>query len=187
MSKKTIGILVGSLRKESFSKMVAQYMFDLLIEQFNVKFIDISSLEMYNQDLDNEEQTPAGWHTFRQEVKAADAVLFVTPEYNRSIPPVIKNALDIGSRPHSANAWDGKPGAIIGVSPGKIGGFGSSQHLRQVVSFLNVHLLQKPEAYIGGVADLVNENGLADSDTQAFLKRYSESFAAWINRLIEGN
>ncbi|MDR0286331.1 MAG: NAD(P)H-dependent oxidoreductase, partial [Clostridiales bacterium] len=141
MDKKTIGILVGSLRRDSFNKKVAEYLSGLLKEQFNVCFPDISSLVMYNQDLDNEKDTPREWLQFRKEVKSLDAVLFVTPEYNRSMPPVLKNALDIASRPYTANSWSGKPGAVVSVSPGKIGGFGASQHLRQSASCLNIYMM----------------------------------------------
>ncbi|MCL2884225.1 MAG: NAD(P)H-dependent oxidoreductase, partial [Oscillospiraceae bacterium] len=118
MSKKTIGIFVGSLRRDSFSKKVACTVAELLTPSFDVKRIDISALALYNEDLDNEITMPSAWRRLRGEVAALDAVLFVMPEYNRSLPAVLKNALDVASRPHAANAWDGKPGAMIGVSPG---------------------------------------------------------------------
>jgi chromate reductase len=183
MSKKAIGILVGSLRRDSFSKKVARYIADSLSGQFEVRFMDISSLAMYNEDLDNETDTPQNWRDFRREINAAHAVLFVTPEYNRSIPPVLKNALDIASRPMGANAWSGKPGAVVSVSPGMIGGFGGANHLRQSASCLNIHMMQQPEAYIGGVSALVDENGVSNKGTQEFLQKFADAFTDWINRL----
>jgi len=183
MSKKMIGVLVGSLRKDSFSKKVALCLAAALGERFEVKFIDIGSLAMYNQDLDNPQDTPVEWTRFREEVKASDAVLFVTPEYNRSMPPVLKNALDIGSRPYGESTWDGKPGAVVGVSPGRIGGFGSCNHLRQSATWLNIAMMQQPEAYIGGVADMVDADGVSDPWLQGHLQKFAGAFGAWIDRL----
>ena len=182
MSKQSIGILVGSLRRDSFSKKVALYLAKLLDIQFNVVFIEIGSLEMYNQDMDNESDTPQTWLRLRQEIKAVDAVLFVTPEYNRSIPPVLKNALDIASRPMAENAWSGKPGAIVSVSPGGIGGFGANHHLRQSASCVNIYMMPQPEAYVGGITDSVDENGVSCEKTQEFLKKIADAFSNWINR-----
>ncbi|MCL2054057.1 MAG: NAD(P)H-dependent oxidoreductase [Oscillospiraceae bacterium] len=181
MGKKLVGIVVGSLRRDSFSKKVALYLSGLLEERFEVAFLDIGSLAMYNQDLDNEDNAPTEWRQFRQRVRELDAVLFVTPEYNRSMPPVLKNALDIASRPMSENAWSGKPGAVVSVAPGKIGGFGANQHLRQSASCLNIFMLQQPEAYIGGIADSVDESGISDKSTQDFLRSFSNAYTAWVN------
>ena len=183
MSKKSIGILVGSLRRDSFSKKVAQYLSDLLEERFAVTFLDIASLIMYNQDLDNEADIPREWLRFRQEVKALDAVLFVTPEYNRSIPPVLKNALDIASRPMSQNAWRGKPGAVVSVSLGGIGGFDANHHLRQSAACLNICMMPQPEAYIGDIGGSVDADGVPDQKTQDFLYKFADAFASWINKL----
>ena len=184
MSKRTIGIVVGSLRRESFSKKVAQYLGGLLEEKFAIEFFDISSLAIYNQDLDNEIDTPQEWRSFRQEVKAADAVLFVTPEYNRSMPAVLKNALDIASRPMNDNAWKGKPGAIVSVSPGAIGGFGASNHLRQSAACVSILLMTQPEAYLGNIVDSLDDNGVSEQRTQDFLRRFADAYAAWIDRII---
>ncbi|MCL2163167.1 MAG: NAD(P)H-dependent oxidoreductase [Oscillospiraceae bacterium] len=183
MSKKTIGILVGSLRRESFSKKVAQYLSNLLGERFDTKFLDIGSLTMYNQDLDNEADIPQEWLRLRQDVKALDAVLFVTPEYNRSMPPVLKNALDIASRPMSENSWKGKPGAVVSISPGTIGGFSSNHHLRQSAACLNIFIMPQPEAYLGGIADSVNADGVADKKVQDILQRFADAFSDWVNKL----
>ena len=180
MEKKTIGIIVGSLRRESYNKKVALYLSGLLEEEFEVIFPDIGSLVMYNQDLDNDDELPPEWKSFREIIKSLDAVLFVTPEYNRSMPPVLKNALDIASRPPSENAWNAKPGAIVSVAPGKIGGFGANHHLRQSASCLNIYMMQDPEAYIGGIGDLLDENGIPNESTQGFLRKIAESFSNWV-------
>ena len=116
-------------------------------------------------------------------MKAFDAVLFVTPEHNRSVPAVLKNAIDVGSRPYGQSVWDGKPGAVISASPGAIGGFGANQHLRQSFVFLNVPCLQMPEAYIGAVHKKFDENGqLADDHTRKLLQEFISAFAAWVER-----
>lgn len=185
MNKKTIGVLVGSLRRDSFNKKVAHYLADVLGEEFEVTFPEIGDLVLYNQDLDNEQDTPQEWRRFREEIKALDAVLFVTPEYNRSIPPVLKNALDIASRPFNANVWSGKPGAVVSVSPGKTGGFGANHHLRQVATCLNIYLMQQPEAYVGGIVGAVDAQGVTDPGTQDFLKKFAAAFSAWIDKLTK--
>ena len=182
MGKKTIGILVGSLRRDSLNKKVARYLSGLLEEQFDIKFLDIANLVMYNQDLDNESDTPSEWRQFRNEVKAVDAVLFVTPEYNRSMPAVLKNALDIASRPFTDNAWGGKPGAVVSVSPGKTGAFGANHHLRQVAACLDIYMMQQPEAYVGGIAGSVDANGVSDERVQSFLRKFAGAFADWVDR-----
>ena len=182
MGKKTVGILVGSLRRDSANKKVAQYLSGLLEERFDVKFLDIANLVLYNQDLDNDSDVPHEWLEFRREVKALDAVLFVTPEYNRSMPAALKNALDIASRPHAENAWSGKPGAVASVTPGKIGGFGANHHLRQTASCLNIYMMQQPEAYIGGIDSAVDADGVTDESVQGFLRKFADAFADWVGR-----
>ena len=112
------------------------------------QFVEIGELPLYNQDLD--EAPPTSWVTFRDQIKGADGVLFVTPEYNRSVPGALKNAIDVGSRPYGHSVWDGKPGAVMSVGPGAMGGFGANHHLRQSMVFLNVPMMQQPEAYVGG-------------------------------------
>ena len=181
MDKKSIGIFVGSLRRDSMNKKIADYMAGLLEERFEVQIADISSLAMYNEDLDNEADMPQEWRRFRQEVKAMDAVLFVTPEYNRSIPAVLKNALDVASRPRADNVWRGKPGAVISAAHGNSGGFGANHHLRQVAVCLDIPMMAQPEAYIGGAAELIDENGLHDKYTKDQLKKFADKFADWIN------
>jgi len=182
MGKQTIGILIGSLRRDSFCKKVGRYLSGLLEGQFEVKFINIANLAMYNQDFDDDKNVPPEWVQFRQEVKALDAVLFITPEYNRSISAVLKNALDIASRPYKQNVWSGKPGAIVSVSPGNIGGFGANHHLRQTAACLNIHLMQQPEAYIGGIVRSVDAETVTDKALQDFFRQFADAFAEWINR-----
>jgi len=181
-NKKTVGFIVGSLRRDSFSKKVAKYLADLLEEQFDVSFFDIAPLSMYNEDVDNENDTPQEWRHFRDEVKEKDAVLFVTPEYNRSIPPVLKNALDIASRPYGKNNWSGKPGAVVSVSPGALGAFGANHILRQSAVFLNIYMMQQPEAYIGNVAAQTDDTGVTDKRLQDFLRTFADAFADWVNK-----
>jgi len=182
MDKKTIGIIVGSLRRDSYCKKAARYLSGLLEENFNVRFVDISDLAMYNEDLDNDSDIPGEWERLRREVKPLDAVLFVTPEYNRSMPAVLKNALDVASRPYGANSWSGKPGAIISVSPGSMGAFGANHSLRQTMSFLNIYMMQQPEAYISNVAGAVDAGGVCDEKLQDFLRQFADAYTNWVNR-----
>jgi len=180
---KTIGVLVGSLRRDSFSQKVARYLGTVLAEQFQVTFVDISDLPIYNEDLDNGESVPASWQRLREQIKAFDGVLFVTPEYNRSVPAVLKNALDVASRPGGANQWSGKPGAVVSVSPGSIGGFGANHHLRQSATCVNLLMMQQPEAYVGGIARAVNADGVADQSVQGYLASFAKAFTDWVNCL----
>jgi len=174
-----VAVLVGSLRKGSFNRMTAKALTALAPAELQLEIIEIGDLPLYNQDLDD--TPPAPWVAFRVKVKAADAILFVTPEYNRSVPGVLKNALDVGSRPYGHSAWDRKPGAVVSVSPGAIGGFGANHHLRQSLVFLNVPAMPQPEAYIGGAAALFDKEGnLTNEGTRKFLKSFMEAFAAWI-------
>lgn len=178
---KTIGIVVGSLRKQSFNRCIAEHIASILPDGYKALFIDYSALGIYNQDLD--ETPPDSWVRFRDTVKSLDALLFVTPEYNRSIPGGLKNALDVGSRPYGQSAWSGKPGAIVSVSPGALGGFGSNHHLRQVLMFLNVFTLQQPEMYIGQVASVLDENGKVENEnTRNYLKSFVDTFIKWIEK-----
>jgi chromate reductase len=183
MDKIKIGVFSGSLRKESFCKKTARIISNMMSSNFEMRPVEIGNLAIYNQDYDDEGQTPAEWQRFRQEVKDLEGFLFVTPEYNRSIPPVLKNALDIGSRPYGQNVWGGKPGAIISVSIGKLGAFGANHQLRQAVVYLNIYTMQQPEAYIGEAASLFDERGeLTNQGTADFLQQYADAFAAWVQR-----
>jgi chromate reductase, NAD(P)H dehydrogenase (quinone) len=180
MTKK-IAVFVGSLRKESFNRKTANALFELKPESLKLEIIEIGALPLYNQDDDDEGRPPSAWTEFRTCVKSFDGVLFVTPEYNRSVPGVLKNALDVGSRPYGQSVWGGKPGAVISVSPGAIGGFGANHHLRQSLVFLDVPTMQQPEAYIGGAAQLFDANGrITNEKTRSFLIKFMDAFAAWI-------
>ena len=182
MDSKKIGILVGSLRRASYSLSIAKACASLAPEGISMSFIDIGNLPLYNQDFDDDGNPPETYAKFRDEVDKLDGFLFVTPEYNRSVPAVLKNALDVGSRPYGHNVWNGKPGGIISVSPGAIGAFGANHHLRQPMVFLNVLLLQQPEAYIGKVSTLLDDKGeLTDESTIKYLKTYMDAFAKWVD------
>lgn len=152
----------------------------------NLSIIEIGDLPIYNQDGD--EHPPPAWTTFRKRIKVADAVLFVTPEHNRSVPAALKNALDIGSRPYGHSAWGGKPGAVVSASPGGIGGFGANHHLRQSLVFLNVPAMAQPEAYIGGANKLFDADGvLTNDETRKFLQGFMHAFSAWITANTKSN
>ena len=180
MAKK-IAVFVGSLRRESFNKKLAKALISLAPKSLSFQTIEIGALPLYNQDGDDDGKPAAAWTEFRQAVKPFDGVLFVTPEYNRSVPAVLKNALDVGSRPYGQSVWDGKPGAVISLSPGAAGGFGANHHLRQSLVFLNVPAMQQPEAYIGGAAKLFDAVGGIDNEsTREFLRKFMEAFAAWV-------
>ena len=185
--KKTIGVFIGSLRKESFNRKMARALMALAPESLKLEIVEIGGLVLYNQDYDDEGRPPSAWIEFRQRVKAFDGVLFVTPEYNRSVPAVLKNALDVGSRPYGQSVWGGKPGAVVSVSPGAIGGFGANHHLRQSLVFLNILPLQQPEAYIGNAANLFDAGGnLANESIKEFAGKYMEAFANWVEIITAG-
>lgn len=179
-----VAVFVGSLRRDSINRKVANALIELAPSSLKLSIVEIGDLPLYNQDGDT--NPPTEWTAFRQRVKAADAVLFVTPEHNRSVPAAMKNALDIASRPYGENAWSGKPGAVITASPGAIGGFGANHHLRQSLVFLNVPAMQQPEAYIGGADKLFDAGGkLANEATRTFLGHVMQAFADWVTANIK--
>ncbi len=178
-----VAVLVGSLRKGAFTRSIAGALAELAAPRLDLGIVEIGDLPLYNPDLDTD-TPPAAWTRFRGEVAAAKAVLFVTPEYNRSFPAALKNALDVGSRPYGHSVWNGKPGAIVSVSPGGLSAFGANHHLRQPLVFLNVPVMQQPEAYIGHVGDLLDADGkLTNQGTRDFLTGYATAFADWIDRI----
>jgi chromate reductase len=178
-----IAFIVGSLRKESLNRKVAKQLIELAPPALAGEIVDIGGLPLYNQDYDDEKRPPKEWVDFRQQIGAFDGVVFVTPEYNRSVPGVLKNAIDIGSRPYGQSVWDGKPCAVVSVSPGAIGGFGANHHLRQMLVFLNMPCLQQPEAYLGGAGDFFDAQGkLANDKTRAFLGKIIGAYADWFQR-----
>src|SRR5450755_1816164 len=153
----SVAVLVGSLRKDSINRKLAHALAALAPDTLKLKIVEIGELALYNQD--DDASPPAPWIAFRERILAADAILFVTPEYNRSVPAVLKNALDVGSRPYGKSVWNRKPGGVVTVSPGPLGGFGANHHLRQTLIFLNVPAMQQPEAYIGDAASLFDGQG----------------------------
>ena len=173
--------IVGSLRRASFTRALVNAFTPIAPPSLKIEIVGIGELPLYNEDL--EADPPAAWKAFRERVSRADAVLFATPEYNRSIPGVLKNAIDVGSRPYGKSAWAGKPGAVISVSPGAIGAFGANHHLRQSLVFLNVPAMQQPEAYIGGADKLFAEDGsISNPSTKEFMVKYLAAFEQWIER-----
>lgn len=177
-----VAVLVGSLRNGSFSRAVANNLATLATDKVKLRTVEIGDLPLYNPDLDGD-TPPAAWAKFRSEIVGAEGVLFVTPEYNRSIPGSLKNALDVGSRPYGHSVWKGKPTAIVSVSPGLLGAFGANHHLRQPLVFLDMPVMQQPEAYVSKVGDLLDKDGkLANEDTKAFLTGFLAAFATWIGK-----
>jgi chromate reductase len=178
----TVAVIVGSLRKASWNRKLAQALIALAPSSLALEIVEIGALPLYDQDLDDEQRPPAAWTAFRERVKAFDAVLFVTPEYNRSVPAPLKNAIDVGSRPYGQSVWDRKPGAVVSSSPGSVGGFGANHHLRQSLVFLNMPAMPAPEAYIGGAADLFDASGaLVKEATREFLQKFLLAFAVWVD------
>jgi chromate reductase len=173
-----VAVIVGSLRKASLNRMMANAAIELAPSRLELSIVEIGSLPLYNEEL--EAEVPAEWTAFRSAMRGFDAVLFVTPEYNRSVPGALKNAIDVGSRPYGKSIWSGRPGAIISVSPGALAAFGANHHLRQSLVFLNMPAMQQPEAYIGGAAKLFDEAGkLTDNGTREFVQKFMAAFAAW--------
>ncbi|HIY92754.1 NADPH-dependent FMN reductase [Companilactobacillus sp. HBUAS56275] len=181
MSEK-IAILVGSLRKGSYSKQIAKNLAKLFPSQYEPEFVEIGNLPLYNEDIDTPESVPASYTEFRNTMKDAKGVLFVTPEYNRSVPAALKNAIDVGSRPYGQSIWDKKPAAIVSVSPGAISGFGANHHLRQSLVFLNMPVLQQPEAYIGNVTNILDEDGNVVQGSIGFLQSIVDAYVELLGR-----
>ena len=184
MKKFKIAVIVGSLRKESYNLKTAKELIRFAPESLDMQLLDISGLPMFNEDL--EATPPQEWEDLREKIRAVDGLLFVTPEYNRSVPGVLKNAIDVGSRPYGENSWNGKPAGIVSVSIGAISGFGANHHLRQSLTFINVPAMAQPEAYIGGAAELFDDQGkLTNSSTKEFLKEFMTAFEKWIHTILE--
>lgn len=183
VKQKRIAVFVGSLRKGSFNRKMANALIGMAPEKLKLEIVEIGAVPLYNQDLDDENMAHPAWKSFRELVRSFDGFLFVTPEYNRSVPAVLKNAIDVGSRPYGQSVWGGKPGAVISVSPGAIGGFGANHHLRQSMVFLDVPMMQQPEAYMGLAAQLFDAEGrLTDASARGFLAKFLDAFAAWVDR-----
>ena len=175
-----VALIVGSLRKGSHSRAIGLALKELAAPALDLTLVEIGDLPLYDPDLETDD-APAAWTRFRKAVAATEAVLFVTPEYNRSIPGGLKNALDVGSRPYGHSVWAKKPAAIVSVSPGALGAFGANHHLRQPLVFLDMPTMLQPEAYVGNVAGLLDDDGnLTNQGTRDFLKTFTDAFAAWI-------
>jgi chromate reductase len=174
-----IGLLVGSLRKQSFNRKIAKALITLAPSSLQLELIEIGNLPFFNED--EEKNPPQACVDFKNQIKTFDGFIFLTPEYNRSIAPALKNALDIGSRPYGQNLWDKKPCAAMSASMGATGGFGANQHLRQCFVFLNMPCMQQPEAYIGQVHTLMDEKGvITNESTKTFLTKFLEAYEGWV-------
>lgn len=180
MGKYQIGVIVGSLRKDSFNRKLAKAIEKLAPSEFAFKFIEIGDLPLYNQD-DDANQC-AQTKRLKAEISAAQGILFVTPEYNRSIPGVLKNALDHSSRPYGQNAFAGKPAGVIGVSIGATGTALSQQHLRNVLAYLDAPTLCQPEAFIQMKEGLFDEAGNIGEASKAFVQKWVDQFVAWVKK-----
>ncbi len=183
MDRHKIAILVGSLRKDSINRKVALSICSFAREMLDCEIVEIGDLPLYNQDLDVD--PPEAWVRFRQRIAAADGVLFCSPEYNRCIPGGLKNAIDVGSRPYGESVFDKKPAAIVTASPGAIGGFGSNHQIRQAGVFLNMPVMQQPEAYFGHVSDdSFDESGcLKPGPLKDLIMVIAASFANWVDMI----
>lgn len=178
----TVAVVVGSLRKESFSLKIANAFAKIAPSSLKLEIVTLHGLSFFNQDL--EATPPADWVTFRETIQKSDAVLFVTPEYNRSIPGVLKNAIDVGSRPYGKSSFNGKPVGIVSNSPGAIGGVCAAMHLKSILPGISGPILQQPEIYLNGVGDAFDDKGnLTKEALEKVLKDYIAAFAAWVERL----
>jgi len=178
-----IAIIVGSLRQGSLNRKMGRAICGLRDDNLDCSTLEIGDLQLYNQDLDA--NPPEQWRRFREQVAAADGVLFVSPEYNRGIPGVLKNAIDVGSRPYGQSVFDKKPAAIVTVSPGAIGGFGANHQIRQACVFLNMPVMQQPEAYLGHVTDdSFDENGkLKEGPLKDLVVQLAHAFHDWVEMI----
>lgn len=178
---KTVAVIVGSARTGSFTGAVADALIAVAPAGLACERVSIADLPMYNQDLDA--APPAEWTAFRDRVRAFDGVLFATPEYNRSLPALLKNAIDIGSRPYGSSIWGGKPAAVVSVTPGALGGPLANHAVRQTLVFLDMPVMQQPEAYIGNARALFGDDGTLVPATAAFLTKFMATYASWVERL----
>jgi chromate reductase len=184
MTKHKIAIVVGSLRQGSINRRVARSICAFASDVLDCQIVEIRDLPLYDQD---QEMTPTPAVTrFREQIAAADGVLFCTPEYNRGVPGVLKNAIDIGSRPYGQSVWDKKPAAIVSASPGAIGGFGSNHQLRQACVFLNMPVMQQPETYLSNVTeDKFDEAGcLREGALRDLVLKLARAFADWVDLIV---
>jgi chromate reductase len=176
-----VAVLVGSLRKESFTRKLARAAIGLAPASLACEIVEIGELPLFNQD--DEANPPPASAAFKARIMRADAVLFFTPEYNRGVPGALKNAIDVASRPYGKSAWDTKPGGVVSCSPGAIGGYGANHQLRQSLVFLNVPVLQQPEAYVNFVGKSLDDAGnIVNDATRELVQKYMNAYAAWVER-----
>ncbi len=176
-----VAVIIGSLRKDSFTRKIVKAAAGLAPKSMKLDIAEIGDLPIYNQD--NDANPAAAVTAFKAKIAAADAILFATPEHNRSVPAALKNAIDTASRPYGQSMWNGKPAAIISTSMGALGGFGANHHLRQSLAFLNMVALQQPEAYVGHSGGLVGGDGkFASEETTKFITAFLQAFEAHVAR-----
>ena len=178
MSKPKIGFIVGSASTTSINRQLAQGLVKLVQDQADAEIIEIAHLPMYNRD--NDADYPAVFAQFKAQVSGMDGIVFVTPEQNRSVPALLKNALDAGSRPYGHGAWNGIPAAIIGTSPGGPATAMAQQHLRNILVFLDMPTMNQPEGFIRWADGLVDAQGNIGEASKGFLTKYMTGFVAWI-------
>ncbi len=182
---KTIGLIAGSLRKASFSKKIANALIPMAPKGYTFTIISLDDLPVYNQDFDDDKNLPQSYTSFRKVLQETGGFIFITPEHNRSIPAVLKNAIDIGSRPYGKSGWEGKPAAIFSNSPGNISGYGANHHLRQCFVFLNLPTMQQPEVYIPEVDKLFDDAGnIKKEDTKELLEKSVAAYIKWFEKNV---
>lgn len=184
MDTYNIAVLVGSLRKESYNRKVARELIRLAPDTLDMEIAEIGNLPHYNEDLEDD-NPPDEWTSFRKKIRSAEGVLFVTPEYNRAVPGVLKNAIDVGSRPYGENSWAGRAGAVVSVTPSAVGAFGANHILRQSMVFVDVPMMQQPEAYISNINELFNDDGRLVEDTEQFLQSFIDAYENWVIKHAE--
>ena len=184
MTRHKIAIVVGSLRQDSINRKVARSICGFASDKLDCEIVGIGDLPLYSQDYDSD--PPEAYVAFRERIAAADGILFCTPEYNRGVPGVLKNAIDVGSRPYGQSVWDKKPAAIVSASPGGIGGFGANHQLRQACVFLNMPVMQQPEAYLGRVSDdsFDSDGCLHEGPLKALVLTLADAFADWVDLIV---
>ncbi len=184
MARHKVAILVGSLRTDSINRKVARTICAFASDQLDCEIVEIGDLPLYNQDHDAD--PPPEWVRLRERIAAVEGILFCTPEYNRGVPGVLKNAIDVGSRPYGKSVWDKKPAAIVSASPGAIGGFGANHQLRQACVYLNMPVMQQPEAYLGHVSDdaFAADGCLKDGKLKNLILVLATAFADWIDVIV---
>jgi chromate reductase len=185
MATYRIAIVVGSLRADIINRKIARSMCAIRGDHLDCSMVEIGDLPLYNQEYDGAPDEPAAYARVREQIAAADGILFCTPEYNRGVPGVLKNAIDVGSRPYGSSVWQGKPAAIISASPGAIGGFGANHQLRQSCVFLDMPVMQQPEAYLGRVGDdsFDSDGCLKDGPLKELVEKLAHAFHDWVDMI----